>query len=89
MSMLRSANKKESKDKKKKERTRKIVQAFDCYRCHKPVRLTREENQPGKLFDVFWINYREDFARLCPSCTQNFEEWLGVKPYQTEDLTAS
>jgi hypothetical protein len=83
MPLLRSTNKKKSKNKKKI-----VINAFDCYRCKKPVRLTREENQPGKLYHIMWINYKEYWANLCPNCSLNLEEWLGVKPYQTKDLTA-
>ena len=70
-------------------RRSRIVNEFNCYRCKKPVRLTKEENQPGKLYHIEWINYKERYAYLCPSCSLNLEEWLGVKPYQNKDLTAA
>jgi hypothetical protein len=95
--VLRSKNEKKAKDKAKaksklklkpKQRERRIVNAYDCYRCHKPVRLTKEENLPGKLYHIMWINYKEYWAKLCIGCTLNLEEFLGVKWYKNSDLTA-
>jgi hypothetical protein len=70
-------------------RRSRIVNEFNCYRCKKPVRLKREDYQIGKTFHVMWINYKEYWAYLCPSCSLNLEDFLGVKWYKNEDLTAA
>jgi hypothetical protein len=95
VSVLWSKNEKKAENKAKiklkpktKQRERRIVNAYDCYRCHKPVRLTKEENQAGKLYHIMWINYKEYWAKLCIGCTLNLEEFLGVKWYKNSDLTA-
>jgi hypothetical protein len=68
---------------------KRVIFEYNCYRCKKQVKLTREENQPGRLYDIEWINYKDGYGHLCIACTLNKEEFLGVGPYESKDLIAN